>query len=148
LIKGEPPSFESTKGIENMELINYNFYNLFKFTITADDLPPEIVGQHLPPDYSDYSFYYDRHGMYGSTYVLIGFSLALLLYQFGNVQEGLSLFQSQDFFTDFSFLKLSILICWLLAVILVIIGTILQGGNIKPKQKLNFKVPKNLNRYY
>lgn len=153
LIKGEPPRHEIKEGEENRRLIDYGSYDLFDFTITADELPPEIASQHLPPDYSEFEFnHFDKSTIWGGAiFGFLAFTVAFILYGIGNVQTDLFLFHFGEFFSNFSYLKFSIIVGWLLAAILGIAGIMIPAseiGGIRPKKKPKFKLPKKHSRYY
>src|SRR5690606_10876324 len=73
LVKGEAPKPETKKTeyesetIISVDYFEFGRYNLFKFRITVDDLPPEIISERLPNDYSEF-----RNSPFDKTVIWIG----------------------------------------------------------------------------
>ncbi len=144
LVKGNPPKPEIEEK-ENEErgyrLYEYESkqYKLFKFTITAEDLPPEITSSPLPSNYSRYEpDGFDFSTLWGTAiFGFLGFSVAFILYNIGLIQEDLFIFNFRDFFTGFSFLKFSIIIGWLISGGLAFIAMAIPASMLS-----DFKSPK------
>jgi hypothetical protein len=126
--------------------------SIFKFTITADDLPPSLQISHLP-----YSYYQEEtEQKYDRTFLWIGLISGLfftvftsILYAFKFKTAGLYLFSFKEFFNlgTFSFFNVCLILFALLdliALILVIIGIVGSISELKPNEKPKFKIPKKL----
>jgi hypothetical protein len=156
LIKGEVPRPEPEKEIDEdgiISLYDRRGYNLFKFQITADDLPPVIDSEPLPRDYSEFrSTYFDKSVIWGGLiFGTISFLLTFVLYNLTYATEDLFIYRFKLFFTNFSFLKLSIIVAWLLTVFIAILAIFIPASeirNLRPKKKLKFTLPKKHSRYF
>ncbi len=157
LIKGEPPRHvieEEGEDEEPRRLIEYGSYDLFEFSITADDLAPKITSQYLPPYYSDEMEFnhFDKSTILGGAiFGFLAFTIAFILYSIGTIQSDLFLFHFKEFFTNFYLLKFFIIIGWITALLLGLIGVMIPASEIdgiRPKKKPKFKLPKKHSRYY
>lgn len=152
LIKGEPPRHEIKEGEDNLMLIDYDSYDLFQFKITADELPPEIISQNLPRDYAEIGLgRFDKASIWGGgIFGGLAFTLAYILYNLGTLQSELFLFHFSEFFSNFSILKFAIILAWIVALIFGLIAILIpasQLGEIRPRKKPKFKLPKKHSRY-
>lgn len=157
LVKGEAPSPEPKKSendsetIISMDYFEFGQYNLFKFRITVDDLPPEIRSERLPNDYSEfYTSSFDKTVIWIGCFIgLIAFILGYLLYSLKGIRSDLFLFNFSEFFTTFNFLKFSIIIGWLIVLLQVLSAIAIPGiefSNTRNRRsKTKFKLPRKLN---
>lgn len=156
LVKGEAPSPQKTKKDETSEegendsFLSFSRYNLFKFNITVDDLPPEILSERLPNDYSYYQKeVFDKSTLWGGAiFGLLAFILGYILYCLKELKNDLFLFHFAEFFTNFNFYKFCIIIGWLITLLFAIFAIIIpiigfsELTNNKPKTK--FKLPSKI----
>lgn len=159
LVKGNAPRPEQKKTEdENDEMISLDFfefrrYNLFKFKITADDLPPEIISEQLPNDYSDFGpSSFDKSILIASGVIsLIAFILGFVLYSLKDLRSDLFLFNFGEYFTSFSFLKFCVIIGWLVTLILLIAAIGITAGEFTDsrnnRKKTKFKLPRKLDAH-
>lgn len=148
LVKGTPPNPEKQDTVESkISIYDYEHkqYSLYKFEITAEDLPPEISSQPLPSHYSRYEQDGFEFGALWFTAIIgfLGFSIAFVLYSISMTQNDLSIFNLKQFFTDFSFLKFSIVVSWLISGLLAFIAIAIPAsmlGSFK-KTKPKFELP-------
>lgn len=157
LIKGNIPRQMGTKeGIEKRFLSPQFFeflpYDPFIFTITADELPPEIISKRLPSDYIETS----HTGIDKSIFVCIAIigtmasTLGYLLYSLKNLQPDLFLFSISSFLSNFSLLKFCIIIYWIIALVLAVLTVAIpvwELGNVKLKRQKKFKVSRKIGTY-
>lgn len=126
----------------------------FKFTITADDLPPELEVSRLP-----YSFYEDQKEKgYDWTWFWIGIISSVLstsiigtIFSLKYKVEGLYLFSFSEFFNweTFGFLNVCILLLAVLGFLTLIVSIMSLIGaisDIKPSKKQKIKVPNKLRK--
>ncbi|MBI1228236.1 MAG: hypothetical protein GC192_23585 [Bacteroidetes bacterium] len=127
---------------------------LFNFSITADDLPPNLRISHLP-----YSYYeqekeekYNWTGVWVATISgLITTFLAGIIFAFKSNPNGLYLFSFRDFFSKEHFCFYSICIIVLAIVSLgtllfTVVGTTASLMELTPNEKPKFKVPNRLKK--
>lgn len=127
---------------------------LFDFTITADDIPPNIRIEQLP-----YTYYedekvetYDWAAFWGALIIsIIDVVLIGVVFSFRHLNTHLYLFSFNDFFDKkfFSFYSVCVLLLSIVAFVLLIISVImwiLAIEELKPKEKPKFKLPKRLDR--
>ena len=155
LIKGEVPRPTEKEVDEDgiFSIYDRKGFNLYKFQITADDLPPVINSEPLPRDYSEFrSLYFDKTVIWGGLiFGAIAFLLAFVLYQLTYTTEELFIYRFKQFFSNFSFLKFSIIIAWLLTVFIAILAIFIPASeirNLRPKKKLKFTLPNKHSRYF
>jgi hypothetical protein len=126
----------------------------YAFTITADDLQPQLDISRLP-----YSYYeeesekkYDWSGFWVSLiFGLLLVSVLGVLYAFKSANNGLYLFSLGDFFSgeNFSFYSVCIILLALMGLIfliLTIIGIAQSISELTPNPKPKFKVPNKLRK--
>lgn len=124
----------------------------YKFTITADDLPPKLTIRELP-----YSYYeHEKLTSYDWTSFWIGLisfivfiATAGTLYSLKFKSENLYLFNPSNFFNleTFSFYNVSILLLAVLGTItlfMTILGFIMALSEITPREVPKFRVPDKL----
>jgi hypothetical protein len=154
LVKGNAPrpekKAEENDDITTVDFFEFRRYNLFKFKVTVDDLPPEIISERLPNDYSEFRpTTFDKTSLIaGGIISLIGFIFGFILY---SLKGDLFLFNFGEFFTSFSFLKLCIILGWLLTLIILIIAVAIPAsefsGSRTNKSKTKFKLPRKLDEH-
>lgn len=155
LVKVEAPRLQEIKKEDSNDddddnFLNFNTYNLFKFNITADDLPPEVLSERLPHDYSYYQKeVYDKSTLLGGAiFGALAFILGYILFCLKELKSDLFLFHFADFFTNFSLYKFCIIIGWIITLLFSLFAIIIpligfsDLTNKKPKTK--FKLPSKL----
>lgn len=155
LVKGEAPRPQKIKKEDASEddddnFLSFNTYNLFKFNITVDDLPPEILSERLPHDYSYYQKEaYDKSTLWGGAiFGALAFILGYVLFCLKELKSDLFLFHFSEFFTNFSFYKFCVIIGWIITLLFSLFAIIIpligfsDLTNNKPKTK--FKLPSKL----
>lgn len=159
LVKGYAPSPEQKKKkdeaeeVVSLDFFEFRRYNLFKFKITVDDLPPEIVSEILPNDYSDYGpSQFDKTILIPSAIsCVIAFLLGFILYSLKDIKSDLFLFNFVEFFSKFTFLKFCIMIGWLLTLLFLIVAVGITGsefsGSRSNGKKTKFKLPRKLDEH-
>lgn len=154
LIKGEAPKPEfekDKKSDENDEFDFFEFrkYNLFKFKISVDDLPPELVSERLPHDYSDFEINtIDKTSLWvGGIIAVLAFIIGYTLFGLKYYNQDLFLFNFKLFFTAFSIYKVCIILAWLITLILSIVAVALPISELiglRPKKKTKFRLPNKI----
>ena len=155
LVKGNAPRPETKKkDVENENLDSINFfefrrYNLFKFKITVDDLPPEIISERLPNDYSEYGpSQFDKSILIPSAIIcVIAFLLGFVLYSLKDIKSDLFLFNFVEFFRAFTFLKFCIIIGWLLTLLFLIVAIGITGSGFSGSRSNRKKLPRKLEEH-
>jgi hypothetical protein len=155
LVKGEAPKPEVDKDKKNGEddvpyFLRFKKYNLFKFNICVDDLPPELISERLPNDYEDVG-----SNVFDTTSILptlsigsIAFILGFILFKLGDFKPDLFIFNFKLYFSDFTLYKIAVLLGWIITLTLCI-GTLAipltQLIGLRPKKKAKFRLPSKLN---
>lgn len=126
--------------------------HLFKFSVTADDLPPKLEISHLPYSYyekeEDDKYNWGAVGVAFFSGIITTFFLGTIL-ALKSASKGLYLFSFKEFFSSsyFGFYSICILglaiisLLTLLLTVLAVIGAILE---LTPDEKPKFKVPSKL----
>jgi hypothetical protein len=154
LVRGNAPRLKRNKeeikaGLKSINFFELRPYNLFSFTITADDLPPEIKSERLPNYYSENAYdFVDKSSYWGGAIVgSLAFILGYLLFSLKWLKPDLFFLPIDNFFSSFSFLKFCIIICWLIVLVLVITAIAIPAseiGGTTSKKKTKFKIPRKL----
>jgi len=156
LIKGSLPFPEKDSKDNSIEpsdyFSKYELYDKYIFSITADDLPPTLISEPLPPDYDpdNFSSSKDFTGLF--IVALLWFSCSIpfyLLYLFNEIKPDLFLFNFELFFDDFTFTKVLVLTGWVFFTIILIFSLLalyLSFDDIKPQKEPLFRLPKNFNK--
>lgn len=150
LIKGEVPEpiveINNKNRDKGTEFDEFRKYNLYKFTISIDDLPPVLISERLPLDYFDFetrsfSTISLRVGTIIATFSLI---FGYILFNLKYLKPDLFLFNFKLFFNEISPLKACILLGWLTILIFAIMAPFIlleESSLFKPKKKTKFRLP-------
>lgn len=126
----------------------------YKFTITADDLPPKLTIRELPYSYYEHEKLtsYDWMSFWiGLISLIVFIATAGTLYSLKFKSENLYLFNPRNFFNleTFSFYNVSILLLALfgtITLLMTILGFIMALSEISPREEPKFKVPDKLRK--